>query len=49
MTIKGSVLKRLVKEVSLTVLNGIILSLLIIGFGQIVNQPIEMSQQLVCL
>ena len=41
--IKGSVLKRLVKEVSLTVLNGIILSLLIIGFGQIVNQPIEMS------
>ena len=41
--IKGSVLKRLVKEVSLTVLNGIILSLLIIGFGQSVNQPIEMS------
>ena len=41
--IKGSVLKRLVKEVSLTVLNGIILSLLIIGFGQIINQPIEMS------
>ena len=41
--IKGSVLKRLVKEVSLTVLNGIILSLLIIVFGQIVNQPIEMS------
>ena len=41
--IKGSVLKRLIKEGSLTVLNGIILSLLIIGFGQIVNQPIEMS------
>ena len=41
--IKGSVLKRLIKEVSLTVLNGIILSLLIIGFGQIINQPIEMS------
>ena len=41
--IKGSVLKRLVKEVSLTILNGIILSFLIIGFGQIVNQPIEMS------
>ena len=41
--IKGSILKRLVKEVSLTILNGIILSLLIIGFGQIVNQPIEMS------
>ena len=41
--IKGSVFRRLLKEVSLTILNGIILSLLIIGFGQIVNQPIEMS------
>ena len=41
--IKGSVFRRLFKEVSLTILNGIILSLLIIGFGQIVNQPIEMS------
>ena len=41
--IKGSILRRLFKEVSLTILNGIILSLLIIGFGQSVNQPIEMS------
>ena len=41
--IKGSVFRRLFKEVSLTILNGIILSLLIIGFGQSVNQPIEMS------
>ena len=41
--IKGSVFRRLFKEVSLTILNGIILSLLIIGFGQTVNQPIEMS------
>ena len=41
--IKGSVFRRLFKEVSLTILNGIILSLLIIGFGQIVDQPIEMS------
>ena len=41
--IKGSVFRRLFKEVSLTILNGIILSLLIIGYGQIVNQPIEMS------
>ena len=41
--IKGSVFRRLFKEVSLTILNGIILSLFIIGFGQIVNQPIEMS------
>ncbi len=41
--IKGSVFRRLFKEVSLTILNGIILSLLIIGFGQIINQPIEMT------
>ena len=41
--IKGSVFRRLFKEVSLTILNGIILSLLIIGFGQIIIQPIEMS------
>ena len=41
--IKGSVFNRLFKEVSLTILNGIILSLLIIGFGQIINQPFEMS------
>ena len=41
--IKGSVFRRLFKEVSLTILNGIILSLLIIGFGHIINQPIEMS------
>ena len=41
--IKGSVLRRLIKEVSLTILNGIILSLLIIIFGHFVNQPIEMS------
>ena len=41
--IKGSVFRRLFKEVSLTILNGIILSFLIIGFGQIVNQPIEVS------
>ena len=41
--IKGSIFRRLFKEVSLTILNGIILSLLIIGFGQSVDQPIEMS------
>ena len=41
--IKGSVLRRLIKEVSLTILNGIILSLIIIIFGHFVNQPIEMS------
>ena len=41
--IKGSIFRRLFKEVSLTILNGIILSLLIIGFGHIIKQPIEMS------
>ena len=41
--IKGSVFRRLFKEVSLTILNGIILSLFIFIFGLVINQPIEMS------
>jgi len=41
--IKGSVFRRLFKEVSLTILNGIILSLFIFIFGLVFNQPIEMS------
>ena len=41
--IKGSVFRRLFKEVSLTILNGIILSLFIFIFGLFINQPIEMS------
>ena len=41
--IKGSLISRLIKEISLTVLNGIILSALIILFGFIIKQPIDMS------
>ena len=41
--IKGSVFRRLFKEVSLTILNGIILSLFIFIYGLVFNQPIEMS------
>ena len=41
--IKGSVFRRLFKEISLTILNGIILSLFIFIFGLVINQPIEMS------
>ena len=41
--IKGSLLSRLIKEISLTLLNGIILSLIIIVFGILINQSIDMS------
>ena len=41
--IKGGLLPRLVKEISLTLLNGIILSLIIIVFGLLINQSIDMS------
>ena len=41
--IKGSLLSRLIKEISLTLLNGIILSLIIIVFGLLINQRIDMS------
>ena len=41
--IKGSLLSRLIKEISLTLLNGIILSLIIIVFGLLINQSIDMS------
>mgnify|MGYP003322554149 FL=1 len=41
--IKGSLISRLIKEVSLTILNGLILSIIIILFGLIINQSIEMS------
>ncbi len=41
--IKGGLLSRLVKEISLTLLNGIILSLIIIVFGLLINQSIDMS------
>ena len=41
--IKGSLISRLIKEISLTLLNGIILSLIIIFFGLLINQSLEMS------
>lgn len=41
--IKDSLLSRLFKEISLTILNGIILGALIILFGLLIDQPIEMS------
>lgn len=41
--IKDSLISRLFKEISLTILNGLILSIIIIIFGFIINQPIEMS------
>ena len=41
--IKGSIISRLFKEVSLTLLNGIILSSIVILFGLAINQPMDMS------
>ena len=41
--IKDSLMSRLFKEISLTILNGIILGALIILFGLLIDQPIEMS------
>jgi magnesium transporter len=41
--IKDSLINRLFKEISLTILNGIILGGLIILFGLIIEQPIDMS------
>ena len=41
--IKGSLISRLIKEISLTLLNGIILSLIIIVFGLLIKQSLDMS------
>ena len=41
--IKGSLISRLIKEISLTLLNGIILSFIIIVFGLLINQSLDMS------
>lgn len=41
--IKGSLIKRLFKELGLSLINGIILGLLTILFGLAINQPIELS------
>ena len=41
--VKGSLLKRLFKELGLSLINGIILGLLTILFGVAIDQPIELS------
>lgn len=41
--VKGSLLKRLMKELGLSLINGIILGLLTILFGILIDQPIELS------
>ena len=41
--VKGSLLKRLIKELGLSLINGIILGLITILFGLIINQPLELS------
>jgi magnesium transporter len=41
--VKGSLLNRLIKELGLSLINGVSLGLLTIVFGQVINQPIELS------
>ena len=41
--VKGSLLSRLIKEVGLSLINGLALALILIVFGQIVNQELIMS------
>ncbi|THD69638.1 magnesium transporter [Robertkochia marina] len=41
--VKGSLLQRLIKEVSLSLINGGALALLVIAFGFLINQPLEVS------
>ena len=41
--IKGSILKRLIKELGLSLINGLILGLLTILFGFFIDQPTELS------
>ena len=41
--VKGSLLSRLIKEVGLSLINGLVLGLILIVFGQIVNQDLLMS------
>ena len=41
--VKGSLLSRLIKEVGLSLINGLALGLILIVFGQIVNQDLLMS------
>ena len=41
--IKGSLISRLLKEIGLTMINGLILSLILVVFGLIIKQPFDMS------
>ena len=41
--IKGSLISRLLKEIGLTMINGLILSLILVVFGLLINQPFDMS------
>ena len=41
--VKGSLLQRLIKEVSLSLINGGALALLVIAFGMLIHQPLEVS------
>jgi len=41
--IKGSIWKRLLKEVGLSLFNGIVLSLMIVIFGQVMDYPIDFT------
>ena len=41
--IKGSLISRLIKEIGLTIINGVILSLILIIFGMVIKQSIDMS------
>ena len=41
--VKGSLLSRLLKEVSLSLINGLVLAIILVIFGQIVNQDLFMS------
>ena len=41
--VKGSLFSRLIKEISLSLINGLALAIILIIFGQIVNQDLLMS------
>jgi magnesium transporter len=41
--LKGSLLSRLIKEIGLSLINGFVLSILLIIFGQIINQDLKLS------
>ena len=41
--VKGSLLSRLLKEVSLSLINGLVLAIILVIFGQVVNQDLFMS------